>query len=618
MMMMYIWMLNLMNPFLKIIVESASDNGLFHNNSETESEEDFLQDSPHENLDNSETESEEELLQDSPHENLENKTLAEELMMFFLMFNLPRTAMTTLLLILIKHGISGVPKSVYLLKKSVPQQQHNTPIINMSSGEFAYIGIINYLENILTKGLVNLNANGQFLFNIKINIDGLPLFKSSRLTLWPILIQLSNCSRVVPIALFCGTGKPDLLVYCQQLIDEIRSLKTGIIIKNIFVKLGTVVVIADTPARTYLQCIKGHTSYVGCSWCRQNGSYEHNRICFQSIRCQPRTDYSYNNVSENNQIQVSPFLNIIPMYSCFPVDFMHAVCIGVVKKIMNFYFTKLKGFHLSCTLLPRQVEVINTIILYIRKYFCSEFQRKPRIIHDLAYFKATEFRMFLLYVGPLVLKNVLTDVYYNFFIQLHFAMYVFSSPRYCSAYFTEASTCLDTFVTDFPDLFHESLLSFNVHALLHIPEFVKMYGTVDNFSCFPFENFLHTLKKRIRCNNSIMKQAMNHMYAIINIQTTVHHHNQKELPLNYSITSPDNCAITSDGQVVLITSFHDNRFTGKVLHYERDLYSHPYPSKLLQIGYYSTSRKIITNFQPVNKAICIPFKKEYLIFPFCM
>lgn len=60
---------------------------------------------------------------------------------------------------------------------------------------------------------------------LQINIDGLPLFKSSRVQFWPIIGMLQGfCHKVqVAIALYCSSSKPksvaDFLQYCIQDIN---------------------------------------------------------------------------------------------------------------------------------------------------------------------------------------------------------------------------------------------------------------------------------------------------------------------------------------------------------------------------------------------------------------
>lgn len=49
----------------------------------------------------------------------------------------------------------------------------------------------------------------------------------------------------------------------------------------------------------------------------------------------------------------------------------------------------------------------------------SEFARQPRSLFEVERWKATEFRQFLLYTGPVVLKGIVTDTMYDHFLCLY-------------------------------------------------------------------------------------------------------------------------------------------------------------------------------------------------------
>jgi hypothetical protein len=143
----------------------------------------------------------------------------------------------------------------------------------------------------------------------------------------------------------------------------------------------------------------------------------------------------------------------------------------------------------------------------IARHIPKEFARKPRSMSEVERWKATEFRLFLLYTGPVVLKNrIPTEVYDNFML-LNTAIRILCSPS-LHHQTDRAQTLLENFVQHFGQLYGTDLISYNVHALLHLPEEVKRYGVLDNFSSFPFENFLYQVKRMIRKPTCVLQQAV--------------------------------------------------------------------------------------------------------------
>jgi len=65
------------------------------------------------------------------------------------------------------------------------------------------------------------------------------------------------------------------------------------------------------------------------------------------------------------------------------------------------------------------------------------------------------------------------------------------------------------FVKAFGHVFGRGNVSYNVHAFIHLPNDAKKYGVVDNFSSFPYENYLQHIKKILQPGSSPLVQLYN-------------------------------------------------------------------------------------------------------------
>lgn len=140
------------------------------------------------------------------------------------------------------------------------------------------------------------------------------------------------------------------------------------------------------------------------------------------------------------------------------------------------------------------------------KYIPVEFNRKPRKLCDLARWKATEFRMFLMYVGPIVLKNVLPTALYKNYLLFHCAITILSSEKHITEMLNLAHELLIMFIKHSKLVYGLEFLIYNVHILSHLCDDVRIYGKLDNYSAFPFENYLGSLKKLVRTPNKPLQQ----------------------------------------------------------------------------------------------------------------
>ena len=136
------------------------------------------------------------------------------------------------------------------------------------------------------------------------------------------------------------------------------------------------------------------------------------------------------------------------------------------------------------------VELISGRLLSITNCVPREFSRKPRSLSELSRWKATEFRKFLLYTGPIILKGILYDNLYNHFLILHLAIRISSSQEHEKYYNRYARDLLLNFVETNRMLYGDSFVFYNVHSLIHLAGDCVEFGTVDSFSYFEFDNHL--------------------------------------------------------------------------------------------------------------------------------
>lgn len=92
----------------------------------------------------------------------------------------------------------------------------------------------------------------------------------------------------------------------------------------------------------------------------------------------------------------------------------------------------------------------------------SDFCRLRRSLDEVARWKASEYRQFLLYAGSLVLKNRIKHSQYIHFLSLHCAIRILCTPRFCLKLNTYAKELLFYFVRNFSKLYGEEFVTHNV------------------------------------------------------------------------------------------------------------------------------------------------------------
>jgi len=147
---------------------------------------------------------------------------------------------------------------------------------------------------------------------------------------------------------------------------------------------------------------------------------------------------------------------------------MHLVCLGVMKKLINLW---MNNGPTSVRLSSWKVKQLSLNLEKVRSCITNDFARKPRRIEEYSRFKATEFRQLLLYTGPIVLKNVLSDECYKHFMSLNISMRILLSKDH-SAYLKYADKLLNYFVKT---NYYNTILCDNYYCIQYTEKSRKVY-----------------------------------------------------------------------------------------------------------------------------------------------
>lgn len=105
------------------------------------------------------------------------------------------------------------------------------------------------------------------------NVDGLPISKSSGSQFWPILEMLRNIPNSFPflIGIYHGPLKPkDVNLFLADFVNEMMrflDVDTGFTLYGRVVQFEVIGFVCDAPARAFITCTKSHTGYYSCSKC---------------------------------------------------------------------------------------------------------------------------------------------------------------------------------------------------------------------------------------------------------------------------------------------------------------------------------------------------------------
>ncbi|KAK3085913.1 hypothetical protein FSP39_010520, partial [Pinctada imbricata] len=375
-----------------------------------------------------------------------------------------------------------------------------------------------------------------------LNTDGAPVFKSSKVSIWPIYLVINELpyklrmrkENMILAALWFGNQKPAMGTFLKPLKKSFDVLHSGIICSSpergeFNCKCYLLAATADLPARSLLCNSVQFNGKFGCWKCTQPGETAavgkgHAHVfpfqiidpkgpCRTADSVEKDADKTVKNYREKVRnpivqgVKGPSWISYFPGFHCvqgIAIDYMHGVLLGVQKLLLTLWFSpkhKAKCFSVST-----KTDTISSRLERIRPTL--DITRLPRSIADMKYWKASEYRSFLLFYGAPVLHGILDHERFNHYLCLINAIHILLGHGSSERDIDRAERMLMNFCGKFEDLYSRSFMTLNMHQLVHLADGVRCLGPLYTHSCFPFEDKNGIVLKMIRGTQNIDNQII--------------------------------------------------------------------------------------------------------------
>ncbi|XP_071493037.1 uncharacterized protein [Diadema antillarum] len=379
-----------------------------------------------------------------------------------------------------------------------------------------------------------MRADGEILgndcnFSYMFNSDGMPVFKSSKYSLWPIYIMINELppklrfDNLILAGVWFGKVEPKMEVFLEKFTTEANKLsEDGVYWKRgdelIHSKLFGLCCCADAPARSAMQNSIRFNGYSGCGLCYHPGKLVDRVVKYPVDVC----DYSDRTDDEmlNDMMQSfqekhtvrgvkgpSALINLLHFPICwgFPPDFMHCLLLGVARQLSELWFSSeaVNQFYIGS---QRLMSIINGRMKAIKPP--SVVVRAPRPVSERKYWKASEWYTWLIFYSVPCLKGILPTLYWEHLIILVEASYLLLQKSVSMSDIERSDMLMFHFVCRCQLLYGSSAMTFNVHSLTHLSKCVRLWGPLWTHSCFSFEAANWRIKRQLQGNRGVIMQVV--------------------------------------------------------------------------------------------------------------
>ncbi|KAJ8049505.1 hypothetical protein HOLleu_02277 [Holothuria leucospilota] len=315
-----------------------------------------------------------------------------------------------------------------------------------------------------------------------------------------------------------------LKCFFRPIVDELKKLGSegfewqddqGTHLSRVF----SAVFSCDAVARCLLQNFHQYNGSFGCGTCFHEGETVENGMGFTRVypvrgvveccTAQNTLERAVDAVRLNMVIQGvkgPTILSLLPKFDFidgFVPEYMHSVILGVVRQFETLWLDSEN--HEKPFYIGKFTSTLSNLLQAIKP--CSEGDRLPRCISERKFWKATEWRNFLFY-SPRLLIGILPNVYLSHWWLLVFAINNLTSSSVSSLMINESRAALLKFVIKIESLYGLEHVSYNVHQLAHLSQYVTNWGPLWATSAFAFENNNQLLKKSYHGTKGIASQIV--------------------------------------------------------------------------------------------------------------
>lgn len=412
-----------------------------------------------------------------------NKASSTESGHFFLF-----TSLKDLLKNILKHhGTELLPKTV----------NHGNDITDVMDGRM--------YQNLLKQG--SLSADD---ITLTWNCDGVRI--SNSYSIWSLQFTINELpytqrkENVIVAGLWLDPRTPNMNTFLKPFIDELCDLaqnpfqwidSNGTVHSS---KVFSLVCSSDAVARPLLRNCKQFNGEYGCDWCLHPGTMV-KKHC-GSMRSYPydedkqatRSDIMFKDDARQAEKSSTPkngvkgfsLLSLLPMFDIvfgFVPDYMHSVLLGVSRQLVSLWLDPVnssKRWYIG-----QHISLLDSRLLRLKPPL--EITRSLRSLKCIGFWKASEWRAFLLFYAITVLPGVLDPIFLEHFFHLSFGIHILLQKSISQHDLQMAHMYLVLFVVNMKKLYGEENVSFNCHQLIHLTESVRNWGPLWATSAFSFE-----------------------------------------------------------------------------------------------------------------------------------